>query len=94
MAGFPLKFIIGVLCIYALASTPFIVYYGLSALFGLITALRSRADDATWLNPVSWVTPRGYTRAGYEELTGSAADLGKGVLGLVPWGVLLYLAGL
>lgn len=84
---------IGVLCLYALASTPFVVYFGLSALFNLITALKCRAEDASWLNPASWMTRQGYTRDGYQELTGFAIDVGKVLLALLPWGVLLYLAG-
>jgi len=93
MGEFLRLIIIGALSIYALASTPYIVYFGLRALFNLTTALKSRATGAWWLNPRSWVTPQGYTREGFEDLTGSAVDIGKAVLGLVPWGLLLYLAG-
>ncbi len=81
------------LCIYALASTPYIVYFGLSALFHLTTAMKGRAADAAWWDPRTWATPSGYTREGFEDLVESAGDFGKAVLGLLPWGLLLYLAG-
>jgi len=85
---------IGVLSIYALASTPFVLFFMFRAAFNFLVALKSRAEDASWLDPASWFRRRGYTRDGYENLAETAGDVGKGVLVILPWGVLLYLAGL
>lgn len=93
MAEFLREAVIGVLCIYVLASTPFLVYLAFRAMFNLVMALKNRAAHASWLNPSSWVTRHGYTREGFEDLTGFAADVRMGLLALTPWGLLLYLAG-
>lgn len=85
---------IGVLSVYALASTPFVLFFGFRAVFNLIVACQSRAEGASWLDPTTWFHPTGYTRDGYTQLTDYVTDIGKGLLVLVPWGLLLYLAGL
>jgi hypothetical protein len=84
--------VFGSLSIYVLATTPIFLFFCFRALFNLITALGCRAKDARWFNPVSWVTPQGYTREGYQDLAGFVTDVGKGLLLLVPWAVLLLLA--
>jgi hypothetical protein len=84
---------IGVLGIYALGSTPIFLFFRFRGVINLIVALQRRAKGSSWLNPVSWVTPRGYTRDGFEDLTGFAGDVGKAMPVVAPWGLLLYLAG-
>ncbi|MFQ5764875.1 MAG: hypothetical protein ACE5GT_08100 [Rhodospirillales bacterium] len=94
MLEFPRLAVIGELSIYALALMPFVLFFAFRAVFNLIVACRSRAEGASWIDPSTWFHPAGYTRDGYAHLAEYVGGIGKGLLVLVPWGLLLYLAGL